>query len=129
MRDYFLTSPFLSSDDIFIVGPLCQCSLEQVVKGNGLVTVGAFKRLATHICRETHLGQMLDLIVHGDFTCVVLGPLGSFPVECLKVTLEHLGHHCILWIICANGKRAPSAHIIVVRNESEGQLLTRLRGA
>ena len=91
-------------------------SLKQIIEGNGLVTIGAFEGLAAHIFWEAHLSKVLDLVIHGDLLGVVLGPLSSLSIESLKVVLVHLSHDGILRIICANGKHARSAHIIVVRN-------------
>jgi len=78
-------------------------SLKQVVKGHGLITVGAFECLTAHLRGETHLLQVLDFVVEGDLASVVLSPLSGLPVECLEVALEHLSYHRILRIIRLGG--------------------------
>ena len=122
-----IVSPHLP---IFFIFTCPRRSLKQVIKGNSLVAIGAFKCFTAHIFGEAHLGQVLDLVIHGDLTRIILGPLSSFSVEGLQVVLIHLSHNRILRIIYSKGKHARSAHIIVVRKEEyQGQLLTRLRCA
>lgn len=82
-----------------VVGQKRATSLKQVVQGNSLVSVGAFESLAALLRAEAHLCQVLNLIFEGDFARVVGRPLCRLSLEGFKVTLVHLGDHCILRVI------------------------------
>ena len=81
-------------------------SLKEVVEGYGGVSVGALKCFAALFLLETHLHQVLYLVVHGDFSGIILGPFGSLPVELLKVIFVHLSNDSILRVIYIIEKRA-----------------------
>ena len=49
---------------------------------------------------------MLYLVVHSDFSGIVLGPLGSLPVVCLDVIFVLLSNDRILRVIYIIEKRA-----------------------
>ena len=59
--------------------------MEQVVEGDGLVAIGAFKSVSAHIIGEAHLHQVLDFVLESDLFRVVLCPLSSLAVESLKI--------------------------------------------
>lgn len=98
-------TPFFSPDLELIktspTTPGCSicCSLEQVVKGDSLISICSIEGLTALRRLEAHLHQVLHLIVHRDLTCIVLRPLGSLPVKCLQIVFVHLGDDRILRVI------------------------------
>ena len=60
-------------------------SLEQIIEGDGLIAIGAFESIAAHVFWEAHFLQVLDLVLDGDLTCVVLCPLSSLAIESLEI--------------------------------------------
>ena len=77
----------------------CQCSLQEVVERDILITIGAIKGLLALLLGEAHLHKVSHLVVHGDLLSVVLRPLGRLSLERLHIVLVHLGHDGILRVI------------------------------
>ena len=91
-----IVSPHLP---VFFIFTCPARSLKQVIEGNSLVAIGAFKCFTALVLCESHLHQVLYLVVHSDFTGVVLGPFGGFSIELVDVIFVHLSHYGILRII------------------------------